>query len=103
MNGCLNYHFGPMSPEDAPDLPCFKKSGCFDDPDHPAWQPKTNGDRVREMTDAELVKLYTKTSWDDKFFPACASDPDNECSHRNITCESCPNTFANWLGAEAEE
>ena len=98
MRECSNCHFCDVV---YPGRPCFN-TGCLYDSDHPAWHPKTNGDKVREMTDEELVKLYTKTSWEDKFFPACATDPDNECSHRYISCESCPNTFANWLGAEAE-
>lgn len=100
MKKCLNCHFGNVA---YPGRPCFS-TRCFSDPDRPAWKPKTNGDRIREMTNEELVKLWM-TNWDDKYLllPACASDPGIGCAHQDYVCGSCPETFRKWLETEIEE
>ena len=41
---------------------------CSDNPDHPHWEPITKADRVRNMSDRELAKLFadqggTLESW----------------------------------------
>lgn len=73
----------------------------------PDWEPMTNGDRVRQMTNEELMKLWSTEKFDDKYFPGCAADPeavDNDrCKWMNYTCELCPLTFYNWLEAEMED
>ena len=46
------HHFIPFR-----DPPCFGKGGCYYSREYICWQPKTNGDMVREKSDDELASL----------------------------------------------
>jgi len=65
------------------------------------WQPETNGDKVRQMTDDELAELWGQTMFPEKYHAGC------EKCEKNESCEflwyACPETFRNWLKAPAEE
>lgn len=62
----------------------------------------TNGDCVRQMTNSDLMELWSVERFDDRFQPECAKD-GRGCQYWNFACESCPLTFRNWLDAEVEE
>ena len=73
---CSNCHKSFMEYGSAPDC----NSDCMFSFDHPAWEPMTNGDRVREMTDEDLAWLYS------------GSELDTRCREK----------FLDWLKAPAE-
>ena len=54
MKSCMNCHNG--TPIDF-DRPCFGKSGCYYQKGYPKWEPLTNGDKVRRMSDEDLAAL----------------------------------------------
>ena len=66
--------------------------------------PETNGDRVRKMTDEQLRDLWNRT-FNEDMFPSddVCSDGRYTCKWLNYSCECCPETFFNWLQAEAED
>lgn len=94
IRSCSNCHFSNTIRKD-----CFDR--CFDDPEHPDWSPQTNGDRVRQMTDDELEKLWGIQKFGDEYLPECA-DKNGECQYWNYTCELCPATFRKWLEGVAD-
>ena len=97
---CVNCHWG-LQPGGA--SRCFEGVNCFANREHPNWTPETNGDRVRKMTDRELADLWGETAdMDPAFIPECGDDVVR-CKWANFLCESCPETFFNWLQAEAED
>ena len=96
MKSCENCHYEKITSFDM--SPCFEAGGgCFNDKNKPNWTPLTNGDKVREMTDSDLVELWSVTEWDDKYLPECANDETIGCAYVNFTCKGCPLTFGNWL------
>ena len=62
----------------------------------------TNGDKVRQMTNDELEKLWSM-EFEDRFIPECSQSGEDSCRYWNYRCEACPATFRNWLDAEVEE
>ena len=96
---CCNCHWGQIPGH--VDQCC--SDNCFDNIQHPNWKPLTNGDMVRKMTDRELADLWGETAdMDPAFIPECGDDVVR-CKWANFLCESCPETFFNWLQAEAED
>ena len=56
----------------------------------------TNADRLRAMTDEELVELFTNnTIYDGRYFVVCPSNPEGDC----ITAD-CRECFLRWLKQE---
>ena len=95
MKNCENCHYGKI--ENFSMEPCFSaQGGCFNSKYKFAWIPMTNGDKVREMTDSDLVELWSVTEWDDKYLPECAKTGEG-CQYYDFTCKACPLTFGNWL------
>jgi len=87
MKSCDNCH-----------LRFAKLQNCWDkiaDDNCPYWEPETNGDRVRQMTDEELAELWSCTLFPEKYQANC-----KECK-RDDNCEfswyACPETFRSWL------
>ena len=72
------------------------------------WQPMTNGDCIRIMSDAQLAKqiadLYDYLPGAlDEFFPSCATDPETDrdwCIA--FDCCHCPVTILKWLQGEVD-
>ena len=64
------------------------------------YRKKTNADRIRNMTDEELVKEFIETMDDEMFFncPVCKTKTESECFASN--CEKC---WVEWLKQEVEE
>ena len=58
----------------------------------------TNGDRIREMTDDQLVKLFTAFEYDGKPFFTCPAYVEN---HDCVTTD-CRECFLKWLKQEAD-
>ena len=60
-------------------------------------KPKTNGDRIRAMTDEELAKIYAYASYCDicPVRDVCADDVEANTS--------CYEKFLNWLRSPVEE
>ena len=77
---------------------CLDK--CFKDPWHPLWEPATNGDLVREMSDKELSELWGRIYFPDKYHANCT-----ECGRPNcdFMTQCCPATFLAWLDAPADK
>lgn len=93
VKDCSNCHLGHKCLPD-----------CWDNinvPDCHNWQPETNEDKVRQMTDDELAELWNRTLFPEKYQANC------EGCKRDDNCEfswyACPETFRNWLKAPAEE
>ena len=76
---------------------CLDK--CFKDPWHPLWEPATNGDLVREMSNRELSELWGRIYFPDKYHANCT-----ECGRPNcdFMTQCCPATFLTWLDAPAD-
>ena len=71
--------------------------GDYDDQQRfAADKPKTNGDRIRQMTDEELAKLLCLVK--DKLCFACAYTRIEDCT--GISCE---NARLEWLRKEVSE
>ena len=62
------------------------------------WIPLLNIDRVHEMSEEELVKLWGSNGFEAKYVPDCGS----ECKWTDFVCDCCPETFRNWLRGEVE-
>lgn len=58
---------------------------------------QTNADRIRAMTNDQLVKLFTAFEYDGKPIFSCPADGPN-CSMEN-ECREC---FLSWLKQEAD-
>ena len=79
-------------------------ANCFQDALEAKWKlesqrkgkPKTNGDKIREMADEELAKIYASASYCDicHVRAACFSDVD--------ATKSCYERFLEWLRSPAE-
>ena len=80
---------------------CFEGVNCFAKREHPNWTPETNGDRVRKMTDEQLRDLWGKLEFDPEYIPDGCGDT-TDCEWPDFHCRACPETFFNWLQAEAE-
>lgn len=76
---------------------CWDKIG---DENCPYWEPETNGDKVRQMNNDELVELWGKV------FPGQFAANCNECKEDYYRCGfyncNCPKAFKNWLEAVAD-
>ena len=61
---------------------------------------RTNADRIRAMSDEELVKEFIETMADEMFFncPVCKTKTESECFASN--CEKC---WVEWLKQEVPE
>ena len=61
---------------------------------------QTNADRIRNMTDEELVKEFVETMDDEMFFncPVCKTKTESECFASN--CEKC---WVEWLKQEVQD
>lgn len=77
---------------DNQDYPCSKFSHAFID----KYEPKTNADKIREMSDEELAELLFNKSRCDNCFANC-NDKDN-CP----SLGSCYSRHLEWLQSEAE-
>lgn len=62
------------------------------------WTPLLNIDRVHEMSEEELVKLWGANGFEAKYVPDCGS----ECKWTDFACDCCPETFRNWLRGEVD-
>ena len=62
-------------------------------------EKKTNADRIRAMSDEELVKEFIDTMSDEMFFncPVCKTKTESECFASN--CEKC---WVEWLKQEVD-
>ena len=89
---CSNCHFLDKPLEDTP---C---KGCSDFDEPSGWQPMTNGDRVRHMTDEQLRDLWARTEFD---VPIC--DCGDGCEYPNFVCKACPKAFYEWLQEVAKD
>ena len=60
---------------------------------------RTNADRIRAMSDEELVKEFIDTMSDEMFFncPVCKTKTESECFASN--CEKC---WVEWLKQETD-
>lgn len=56
-------------------------------------KPKTNADKIRAMTDEELMTWIMEMQ-------ACPYELYQDCQHPNYDCETC---IKDWLRQEAEE
>lgn len=57
-----------------------------------------NIDRVHNMTEDQLVQLWSVKRFDGDYI----RDNCQECEWSDFDCDSCPETFRNWLGAELD-
>ena len=63
------------------------------------WEPevKTNGDRIRSMTDEEMAKyLYYNLTYG-------GSPPDANCDCVHVPAEACEKCWLDWLKEEVKE
>lgn len=75
------------------EAPCYHNpKGCG------KWTPLLNIDRVHEMSEEELVRLWGSNGFEAKYVPDCGS----ECKWTDFVCDCCPETFRNWLRGEVE-
>lgn len=80
-----------------------KGSPCFDcGIEAKGYEPKTNADRIRYMTDEELAKLLCKSlsEIDEKLDCKYCDEPLNE--YGSCTCK-CEKLCLQWLQAEVKE
>ena len=99
MKDCSTCHYDNIA-----DARCFDGVGCFDNPEHPNWEPKTNYDRIADMSEDDLVKLWAVTEFDEKYIADCyCGDGKGHCTYPDFDCKACPETFRNWLRSTADE
>lgn len=94
---CKNCHWRTTSKNN-----CFDgEPYCFENPEHPLWQPKTNGDCVREMDDNALANIWARIKFPDENIADC--DKCGRVESCGFIPEACPETFRSWLGSPIKE
>lgn len=90
--GCHKCKYGNNQPTDYPCLECEHNRAI----DH--YEPMTNADRIRNMSDKELAEFLVKvnTAYAE---PCMVSGGD--CKHEN-TDKDCKDCFIEWLQAEVK-
>ena len=66
-------------------------------------KPKTNADRIRNMSDEELAEFIQKM--ESTCFVDCIRYADKDCGQGKISCKDCRAkalTILEWLQSEAE-
>ena len=77
-------------------LEVFDCASCQENPDN---KKQTNADRIRAMTDEELVKHFTQDCNLGRVFYCPSAKEDIDRCKGNWNCEAC---FADWLKKEAD-
>lgn len=75
--------------------PC---SSCTDMTGVPTnWEPQTNADRIRAMTDEELAKLFL--AHDEQLYRHCPSDKRAEDCYADLgkAFDACEKCWLDWL------
>lgn len=72
--------------------PCIFSEECFDPEEK---KPQTNADRIRSVSDEELIKFFGHNS-----LCSYIQDNDKEWCDKRLACGNC---LARWLQQPAEE